>query len=122
MGDTGLAAAALVFGGLRTIFDWQENRLSFSNARAELNRVTHTYRLLPRSEVSERLADERGMNPIMTCAPEVLYQRDVAVKLVRLRDLLVDLGVPVELRDNDSALMVQSPARFAAVGDCGRPG
>ncbi|MEV4101184.1 hypothetical protein AB0J42_13055 [Nonomuraea sp. NPDC049649] len=49
------------------------------------------------------------MNPIMTCTPEVLHQRDVAVKLVRLRDLLVDLGVPAELHDNDSSLMVPRP-------------
>jgi hypothetical protein len=49
------------------------------------------------------------MNPIMSCTPEVLHQRDVAVKLVRLRDLLVDLGLAAELRDNATMVLVPRP-------------
>ncbi|WP_164904108.1 SLATT domain-containing protein [Nonomuraea polychroma] len=49
----GLGAIALTFVGLRRIFDWHENRLSFSSARAKLGRTIHAYRLLPEERRSE---------------------------------------------------------------------
>jgi len=41
-----LAAGSLVLTGLRKIFDWHEDWVSFSSAWAELGEATHNYRLL----------------------------------------------------------------------------
>ncbi|MEV0594473.1 DUF4231 domain-containing protein [Nonomuraea cavernae] len=48
-----LGAIALVSAGVRRIFDWHENWLSFSSAWAELGRALHAYRLLPEDRRNE---------------------------------------------------------------------
>jgi len=42
-----LAATSLIFTGLRKIFDWHEDWVSYSSAWAELRAAVHDYRLLP---------------------------------------------------------------------------
>ncbi|MEW9554543.1 hypothetical protein [Nonomuraea sp. NPDC050783] len=49
------------------------------------------------------------MNSIMQMMPELRRHQENAQKLMQLRDQLVGLGVPAELRDNDSTLMVPRP-------------
>ncbi|MEU4228920.1 hypothetical protein AB0F17_31890 [Nonomuraea sp. NPDC026600] len=49
------------------------------------------------------------MNPIMATVAELIKAQDEANKLTRLHDLLAEIGIQAELRDNYSALMVHRP-------------
>lgn len=49
------------------------------------------------------------MNPIVAGLAADVMRWDVERKLIRLRDQLVAIGINAELRDNNSALMVQRP-------------
>ncbi|MEU5867120.1 hypothetical protein ABZ815_38515 [Nonomuraea sp. NPDC047529] len=49
------------------------------------------------------------MNSVMQAAMTDLGQQDEVNALIRLRDRLVSRGVNAELRDNNSALLVQRP-------------
>ncbi|MEU6411021.1 hypothetical protein [Microbispora sp. NPDC046933] len=50
------------------------------------------------------------MNPIEVAAVAYMNRSDEADKLIRLRDALTRLSINAELRDNNTALMVNPPS------------